>query len=146
MAIRALRGTAAGLNGTGRAWPPIHIPCKRASDRLRGSVKITINIDQGSLALLRAMAAETGVPYQRLPNAMLKKGMKERESTETRHERPDRELKRVKRHHAASREALLAAALDPIRAGHGHYADARRDETAFAVWCVPGGPGQTIIP
>ncbi len=32
----------------------------------KGVVKITINIDWDSLALLRTMAAETGVPYQRL--------------------------------------------------------------------------------
>ena len=61
-------------------------------------VKITINIDRDSLTLLRAMAKETGVPYQRLLNALLKEGLKGRETIQSRIERLEREVKKVKRY------------------------------------------------
>lgn len=67
----------------------------------KGSVKITINIDRDSLEILRAMARETGVPYQRLLNSLLKEGMKGRETIQTRLDRLEHELKKVKRNLAA---------------------------------------------
>ncbi len=65
------------------------------------SIKITINIDRDSLSLLRAMAAETGVPYQRLLNVLLKEGLKGRETIQARVEHLEQELKKVKRRLAA---------------------------------------------
>lgn len=67
----------------------------------KGFVKITINIDRDSLALLRAMAEETGVPYQRLLNTLLKEGLKGRETIQSRVDRLEYELKKVKRSLAA---------------------------------------------
>ena len=67
----------------------------------KGSVKITINIDRESLEMLRAMAQETGVPYQRLLNSLLKEGMKGRETIQSRMDRLEYELKKVKRNLAA---------------------------------------------
>jgi predicted DNA binding CopG/RHH family protein len=67
----------------------------------RDSIKITINIDRDSLSLLRAMAEETGVPYQRLLNALLKEGLKGRETIQARVEHLEQELKKVKRRLAA---------------------------------------------
>ncbi len=67
----------------------------------KGSVKITINIDRDSLEILRAMAQETGVPYQRLLNSLLKDGMKGRETIQSRMDRLEHELKKVKRNLAA---------------------------------------------
>ena len=67
----------------------------------KGFVKITINIDRESLEMLRAMAQETGVPYQRLLNSLLKEGMKGRETIQSRVDRLEHELKKVKRNLAA---------------------------------------------
>lgn len=65
------------------------------------SVKITINIDRDSLSLLRAMADETGVPYQRLLNTLLRESLKGKEMVQSRIERLEHELKKVKRKLAA---------------------------------------------
>ena len=65
------------------------------------SVKITINIDRDSLSLLRATADETGVPYQRLLNTLLKESLKGRETIQSRIGRLEHELKKVKRKLAA---------------------------------------------
>jgi len=67
----------------------------------KGFVKITINIDRDSLSLLRAMADETGVPYQRLLNTLLKESLKGKEMIQSRIERLEHELKKVKRKLAA---------------------------------------------
>lgn len=67
----------------------------------KGFVKITINIDRDSLSLLRAMAEETGVPYQRLFNTLLKEGLGGKETIQSRIERLEHELKKVKRKLAA---------------------------------------------
>jgi len=67
----------------------------------KGFIKITINIDQDSLSLLRAMADETGVPYQRLLNTLLKESLKGKDTIESRIGRIEQELKKVKRKLAA---------------------------------------------
>jgi predicted DNA binding CopG/RHH family protein len=67
----------------------------------RDVVKITINIDRGSLSLLQAMAEESGVPYQRLLNALLKEGLKGKETLRARVARLEQELEKVKRRLAA---------------------------------------------
>ena len=61
----------------------------------KGFVKITINVDRDSLALLRAMAEETGVPYQRLLNTLLKERLKGKETIHLRVARLEQELKKV---------------------------------------------------
>ena len=63
----------------------------------KGFVKITINIDRDSLSLLRAMADETGVPYQRLLNTLLRESLKGKEMIQSRIDRLEHELKKVKR-------------------------------------------------
>lgn len=47
------------------------------------------------------MAQETGVPYQRLLNSLLKEGVKGRETIQSRMDRLEHELKKVKRNLAA---------------------------------------------
>lgn len=64
-------------------------------------IKITINVDEDSLALLRKMSTETGAPYQRLLNQILKEGLSKRSEAESRLERIEKELKRIKRKIAA---------------------------------------------
>lgn len=67
----------------------------------RKSVKITINIDSGSLAELRRLSTESGVPYQRLLNQVLREGLASRTKTESRLARLERELEQVKKQVAA---------------------------------------------
>jgi len=61
------------------------------------SVKITINVDAESLAALRMRSARTGIPYQRLLNRVLKKGLQDDNETESRLDRLEKELNRLKR-------------------------------------------------
>ncbi len=60
-------------------------------------VKITINIDEDSLSHLRTRSDKTGVPYQRLLNQILKEALKGEEAMESRLERLERELARLKK-------------------------------------------------
>ncbi len=64
-------------------------------------VKITINIDEDSLILLRTMAAKTGTPYQRLLNYVLKEALADERQHESRIERIERELEFLKKKVAA---------------------------------------------
>lgn len=60
-------------------------------------VKITINIDERSLGSLREIAEETGASYQKLLNQILKDGLAKRSSAESRLERVEKELEKLKR-------------------------------------------------
>ena len=60
-------------------------------------VKITINIDEDSLAHLRTRSDKSGVPYQRLLNQILKEALKGEEAMETRLEKLEKELDRLKK-------------------------------------------------
>ncbi len=64
-------------------------------------IKITINVDEDSLVLLRKMSSETGAPYQKLLNQILKEGLSKRSEDESRLDRIEKELKRIKREIAA---------------------------------------------
>lgn len=65
------------------------------------TVKITINLDAQSLALLKQEAGATGVPYQRLLNRILREGLTSRESAEVRLTRLEREIASIKKKVAA---------------------------------------------
>jgi predicted DNA binding CopG/RHH family protein len=73
----------------------------RAELAKKKSIKITINIDADSLLTLKGIARDTGVPYQRLLNRLLKQGLKTRDTIETRLNRLEQELKKMKRAFAA---------------------------------------------
>ena len=60
-------------------------------------IKITINIDGDSLAVLRAKSAETGIPYQRLLNRLLKAALHKDKDSDSRLDRLEQEVKRLKR-------------------------------------------------
>lgn len=64
-------------------------------------VKITINIDEDSLSMLKSLAENTGAPYQKLLNQVLKEGLATRSSSETRLDRIERELEKLKKKVAA---------------------------------------------
>ena len=61
------------------------------------SIKITINIDKGNLEILRAKAAKTGVPYQRLLNQFLSSALQNEAQTESRLDRLEKEISRLKK-------------------------------------------------
>ena len=73
----------------------------RAEMAGRGSVKITINVDADSLAKLRELSAESGVPYQRLLNSILKERLVKADTLRSRLDRIEKELARVKKTLAA---------------------------------------------
>jgi hypothetical protein len=61
------------------------------------SVKITINIDKRSLDILREKAAQSGVPYQRLLNQCLNRALQDDVDSESRLDRLEKEVARLKR-------------------------------------------------
>jgi len=71
----------------------------RSAMKRAKKIKITINVDEDSLVLLRKMSSETGAPYQKLLNQILKEGLSKR--SESRLDRIERELQRIKRKIAA---------------------------------------------
>jgi len=73
----------------------------RSAMRKPQSVKITINIDSESLVQLRELAAQSGVPYQRLLNKLVKEGLGKGSSTESRLEKLEKELERLRKKIAA---------------------------------------------
>ena len=73
----------------------------RAQMAGRGSVKITINVDADSLAKLKELSAESGVPYQRLLNSILKERLVKADTLRSRLDRIEKELARVKKTLAA---------------------------------------------
>ena len=64
-------------------------------------VKITINVDQESLSMLKSLAEDTGAPYQKLLNQVLKEGLDKRVSSESRLDRIEREVEKLKKKLAA---------------------------------------------
>ena len=62
-----------------------------------GPVKITINIDRDSLAILRAKSAATGVPYQRLLNQFLAKALESNRESESLLDRLEKEIAELKK-------------------------------------------------
>jgi predicted DNA binding CopG/RHH family protein len=73
----------------------------RAQMAGRASVKITINVDADSLAKLKALSAESGVPYQRLLNSILKERLAKADTLRSRLDRLEKDLARVKKTLAA---------------------------------------------
>jgi predicted DNA binding CopG/RHH family protein len=73
----------------------------RAEMAGRGSVKITINVDADSLAKLKELSADSGVPYQRLLNSLLRERLSQADTVHSRLNRIEKELARVKKTLAA---------------------------------------------
>lgn len=64
-------------------------------------MKITINIDSDSLNILRSHSKASGIPYQRLLNIMLKQALKGADLTQSRLERLEKEIEKLKKKLAA---------------------------------------------
>ncbi|CAI4031361.1 hypothetical protein DNFV4_01783 [Nitrospira tepida] len=69
----------------------------RATFARQKAVRITINIDPGSYRGLRRVARETGVPYETLISWLLRMDEDRRATMETRLNRLEQEVKRMKR-------------------------------------------------
>ena len=67
----------------------------------RESVKITINVDADSLAKLKELSADSGGPYQRLLNSILKERLSKANTVHSRLDRIEKELAQVKKTLAA---------------------------------------------
>ena len=65
------------------------------------TVKITININAETLAKMKAIADESGVPYQRLINRALTESLANRAAESSRLDRLEKELATLKRKIAA---------------------------------------------
>jgi len=59
------------------------------------SIKITINVENDSLTAIKEMASDTGVPYQRLLNQLLKEAIKKRSQNENRLDKLEKELSKI---------------------------------------------------
>ena len=75
---------------------------KRGTRRIRSEIsklkkiKITINIDESSIKELREISGKTGVPYQTLLNQVLQDGLQKRRKRESRLDRLEEEIKKLK--------------------------------------------------
>ena len=69
----------------------------RAEMAGRRSVKITINVDAESLGKLKELSADSGVPYQRLLNSILRERLSRADTVHARLDRIEKELARVKK-------------------------------------------------
>ncbi len=60
-------------------------------------VKITINVDQDSLESLRKLAGQSGASYQKLLNQILREGLNGRSNAESRLDRVEQEIAKLKK-------------------------------------------------
>ena len=60
-------------------------------------IKITVNIDQDILLELRKMAKQSGTPYQSLLNRFLKEAVISKSNEESRLDRLEKEIERLKK-------------------------------------------------
>jgi hypothetical protein len=73
----------------------------RAALSNKSRVTITVNLDADSLRALQTLPNKSGIPYQRLLNRALTIGITQQASIQTRLDRLERELRKIKRHIAA---------------------------------------------
>ena len=67
----------------------------------KNRVTITVNLDSDSLKALTTLSRNTGIPYQRLLNTLLTTNISQQESVQSRLNRLEQELRKIKRHVAA---------------------------------------------
>lgn len=60
-------------------------------------IKVTINIDEESLIALKKKASKSGASYQKLLNSILREGLSHHSDTDSRLERIEKELEKIKR-------------------------------------------------
>jgi predicted DNA binding CopG/RHH family protein len=67
----------------------------------KSQVTITINLHSADLQALNTRSKKSGVPYQRLLNTLITTTVSQQESIQSRMDRLEQELRKVKRHVAA---------------------------------------------
>ncbi len=67
----------------------------------KNRVTITVNLDTESLKTLQTLSKKSGIPYQRLLNSVLTSNLTLQESIQSRLDRLEQELRKIKRHVAA---------------------------------------------
>ena len=73
----------------------------RAALSKKNRVTITVNLDTDSLKALKTRSRTTGIPYQRLLNTLLTTNVTQQESIQSRLDRLEQELRKIKRRVAA---------------------------------------------
>lgn len=67
----------------------------------KNRVTITVNLDTESLKALQTLSKESRIPYQRLLNTVLTSNLTQQESIQSRLDRLEQELRKIKRRVAA---------------------------------------------
>jgi predicted DNA binding CopG/RHH family protein len=72
---------------------------KAIRDKMAASqkIKITINLDEDILTEVKNEAKETGIPYQKLLNRILRHALSEKKDREDRIDRLEKELEKIKK-------------------------------------------------
>ena len=73
----------------------------RAALSKKKRVTITVHLDTDSLKALKTLSSKTGIPYQRLLNTLLTASATREETTQSRLNRLEQELHKIKRRVAA---------------------------------------------
>ena len=73
----------------------------RAALSKKKRVTITVHLDTDSLKALKTLSSKTGIPYQRLLNTLLMASATREETTQSRLDRLEQELHKIKRRVAA---------------------------------------------
>ena len=73
----------------------------RAALSKKNKVTITVNLDTDSLKALKTLSNKPGIPYQRILNTVLTTNVTQQESIQSRLNRLEQELRKIKRHVAA---------------------------------------------
>ena len=73
----------------------------RAALSKKNRVTITVSLDMESLKALQTLSKKSGIPYQRLLNTLLTSNLTDQESIQSRLDRLEQELRKIKRHVAA---------------------------------------------
>lgn len=79
-------------------------------------VTITVHLDTDSLNALKTLSSKTGIPYQRLLNIVLTTNVTQQESIQSRLNRLEQELHKIKRRVAAWLPHFLPQLLSPSNA------------------------------
>lgn len=73
----------------------------RAQMKKARNIKITINIDEQSLARVRKGSGQSAIPYQQILSQILKEAAFEKDEARSRLDRIEREIEKLKRQIAA---------------------------------------------
>lgn len=73
----------------------------RAALSKKNRVTITVHLGTDSLKALKTLSSTTGIPYQRLLNTLLTASATREETTQSRLDRLEQELRKIKRRVAA---------------------------------------------